>query len=701
MPDLPNYLDAHKVAAREVAALAGRARVTYPHDSVAYPKVERVRDDIQLPRTGSAVPLAYGTPDQEYTGCVLTTQTLVGQDDQYAHFYFVWETLPGPVLIAFSRIDPEDGSLITQTKQDVLTSATSPASSSGTTTTSYEARGDSAYVSVKIVTTTALDGVVRSMPVNVSLELPRVLGGIAVSYFSPTADGDDTSTGVAGGSGTRHVSASARSSGSLGVIPEAFPTIRDYTDAAKNVDATVKQVYLSGAITPAAIRAKLTAVYEVVVNGTLSPAAGGTYLGNSSNSQGVNSADGGVLWFSLGTYVLQWQGGNWLLGTRAGIAAGNFWFKAGSISNWLGDYAALGANTGTAHVAVGRTVQAWPTWNTAEVNLITASPQVSVSANASASEEDGTATSLTLSAGRSVSVGGSQGRVRIEPTLHGSITIPNGTYVASVNATAVAAISGLGSTGISSGFPSGTNPNGNRQFATSYVRTNAGAMSTSTFTPAARTISGITVANPTVVTTTTAHGLVTGNAAVITGSDSTPTINGTRAITRLSATTFSVAVNVASVVTGAGTVQGPTATVSASAFIPPTVPEDVPMSGVYELPRSQVSGKDAIYFSVNSVVVDMAAFAAQLGKPISLTYSDPTPTYFQGIAIQANQPAFQGGTPTSYAVSPSLPTGLALDTTTGIITGTPSVGQVATSYTITATNASGAATAVVTISVSI
>lgn len=58
------------------------------------------------------------------------------------------------------------------------------------------------------------------------------------------------------------------------------------------------------------------------------------------------------------------------------------------------------------------------------------------------------------------------------------------------------------------------------------------------------TITGNTLANPTVVTTAVAHGLNTGASITISGSNSTPTIDGTHTITRLSDTTFSVAVNV-------------------------------------------------------------------------------------------------------------------------------------------------------------
>lgn len=62
-------------------------------------------------------------------------------------------------------------------------------------------------------------------------------------------------------------------------------------------------------------------------------------------------------------------------------------------------------------------------------------------------------------------------------------------------------------------------------------------------------ITSITVANPTIVTTVRPHGRTTGDMVFITGSDSTPSLDGARTVTVISATEFSVPVNV----TAAGT----------------------------------------------------------------------------------------------------------------------------------------------------
>jgi len=72
--------------------------------------------------------------------------------------------------------------------------------------------------------------------------------------------------------------------------------------------------------------------------------------------------------------------------------------------------------------------------------------------------------------------------------------------------------------------------------------------------PADLTITGNTIANPTVITVSGgSHDLVTGNQVTITGSNSTPTIDGEHTITFVSSTTFSVLVNV-TVAGTAGTV---------------------------------------------------------------------------------------------------------------------------------------------------
>lgn len=82
--------------------------------------------------------------------------------------------------------------------------------------------------------------------------------------------------------------------------------------------------------------------------------------------------------------------------------------------------------------------------------------------------------------------------------------------------------------------------------ATVYVRSTTGVWTASDTAVAGKvSISAISLANPTVVTTTTNHGLVSGQKVTITGSNSTPSIdNLPNVVTVLTPTTFSYVTNV-------------------------------------------------------------------------------------------------------------------------------------------------------------
>jgi uncharacterized protein with beta-barrel porin domain len=90
--------------------------------------------------------------------------------------------------------------------------------------------------------------------------------------------------------------------------------------------------------------------------------------------------------------------------------------------------------------------------------------------------------------------------------------------------------------------------------------------------------------------------------------------------------------------------------------------------------------------SLASISPSSQSLSAELGDAIS-----PTSSF--------SETGFSGSV--TYTISPSLPTGLAMDGTTGVISGNPTTTSSSTSYTITATGAtSGVATSTITISVS-
>ena len=88
-----------------------------------------------------------------------------------------------------------------------------------------------------------------------------------------------------------------------------------------------------------------------------------------------------------------------------------------------------------------------------------------------------------------------------------------------------------------------------------------------------------------------------------------------------------------------------------------------------------------------------------LQAPSALSYSTATAVYTKGVQIAPNSPTSAGGAVTSYTVSPALPAGLSLSSTIGIVSGTPTAATDLASYTVTASNSAGSATATLTITV--
>lgn len=74
---------------------------------------------------------------------------------------------------------------------------------------------------------------------------------------------------------------------------------------------------------------------------------------------------------------------------------------------------------------------------------------------------------------------------------------------------------------------------------------------------------------------------------------------------------------------------------------------------------------------------------------IALTYANNSFSLTKNVAITAINPTSSSTQFVSYSVSPALPTGLSINSTSGIITGTPSVVSAAGTRVITATTASG------------
>lgn len=79
--------------------------------------------------------------------------------------------------------------------------------------------------------------------------------------------------------------------------------------------------------------------------------------------------------------------------------------------------------------------------------------------------------------------------------------------------------------------------------------------------------------------------------------------------------------------------------------------------------------------------------------PTGLQYTFSNSSLLRDIAITAVRPSYGGGTATSFSISPALPAGLSLNTSTGVISGTPTVISGNTIYTVSAGNTAGNTTA--------
>jgi hypothetical protein len=85
-------------------------------------------------------------------------------------------------------------------------------------------------------------------------------------------------------------------------------------------------------------------------------------------------------------------------------------------------------------------------------------------------------------------------------------------------------------------------------------------------------------------------------------------------------------------------------------------------------------------------------------QPPVISYPSPD-VYSQGVAISPLTPVSTGSKATSYSVSPALPAYLTMNTTTGVITGTPVITSPATNYTVTSSNSAGSSTSIVNITI--
>jgi hypothetical protein len=138
---------------------------------------------------------------------------------------------------------------------------------------------------------------------------------------------------------------------------------------------------------------------------------------------------------------------------------------------------------------------------------------------------------------------------------------------------------------------------------------------------------------------------------------------------------------------------------SVSPALPPGLSLDPATGRISGTPTQAAASAQYVVTASNSGGSTTFALAITviIAPPKSLSY--PTPVLFVMNAPMVPLPPTVQGILLHYSVASSLPPGVLLDATTGIISGTPTVAQAAASYTVTVSNSAGSTNASVSIGI--
>lgn len=102
-----------------------------------------------------------------------------------------------------------------------------------------------------------------------------------------------------------------------------------------------------------------------------------------------------------------------------------------------------------------------------------------------------------------------------------------------------------------------------------------------------------------------------------------------------------------------------------------------------------VTGSNDAGSAIEKLTIGIEPVAVPPTPPSNFRYDRSWAVYAVGEAIASNDAHHDGGNIVSYSVSPTLPTGLQLDPTTGDISGVPTATSPSTTYTVTGVGADG------------
>jgi feruloyl esterase len=128
-------------------------------------------------------------------------------------------------------------------------------------------------------------------------------------------------------------------------------------------------------------------------------------------------------------------------------------------------------------------------------------------------------------------------------------------------------------------------------------------------------------------------------------------------------------------------------TISATTGILSGTPTAISAQANYDVTATNAGGRADSFLQIT--VNDQA--------PTALSYNPSTAVYAVQSAIAPNAPTSSGGAVTAYSVNPTLPAGLTMSATTGVLAGTPTRISGATVYIVTASNSGGSTKATLTL----
>lgn len=209
------------------------------------------------------------------------------------------------------------------------------------------------------------------------------------------------------------------------------------------------------------------------------------------------------------------------------------------------------------------------------------------------------------------------------------------------------------------------------------------------------TSTGMISGTPTVTSTVTTYTVTVTDASSATASGTFQlTVNGP-----VSATTVipSIGLTVNRAVSGVTPVTGSGGTGALHYSVSPGLPAGMSMgsttgtiSGLPTVTSSAVTYTVTVTDGNNATAT--ATFSLSVNGAVTATQAIASTTLTQNHAASTFTPVTGSGgtTPLSYSVSPGLPAGLSMSSSTGAISGTPSVTSSATTYTVTVTDANSA-----------